>query len=368
MRQTIYYIVEPAQAQPIWFSRVSDGMRKTCMKNRFTLQEIQAISEIDGLEEMPVAVVVICSQNYWTQHIVDELRIRRVMPILVGSVPEHFGDNVSGILLSRRYFIEKVMEYFINCNRRNMALVGTNHNANNDAIKAEVFLKSSQTMGLGITPRDIYWIDSDIVNCVHACLDAADRYDSIICSNDYVAVILLAEARKRGIAIPEALYVVGLGDSLIGRYTQPTLTSTSNDEFFEMGQQAVGMWQAIMANPGLSNMTITVSTSIFPRGSTNFSDPGEFSYRLPDTSTPSVMIGKLSQTMRNLENCLRACDELDTRILRSILQGKSNERIESELFIAHSSLHYRLKKLYQLANVNSRAELEKLFTYYLPNF
>ena len=72
--------------------------------------------------------------------------------------------------------------------------------------------------------------------------------------------------------------------------------------------------------------------------------------------------------MRNLENCLRRCDELDMRILRAVMAGKSNEQIETELYLAHSSLHYRLRRLYQFAQVGSRAELEERFRYYLPHF
>ena len=75
----------------------------------------------------------------------------------------------------------------------------------------------------------------------------------------------------------------------------------------------------------------------------------------------------MNQVIRNLENCLRRCDELDMRILRAVMAGLSNEQIESELYLAHSSLHYRLRRLYQFAHVASRAELEAHFRYYLPH-
>ncbi len=364
----LYYLVEPADALPIWFTQVVDGIRKTCVKNRHPMQELRDVSELDALEELPQVTLVVCSQTHWTRHIVGELRARHIMPILLGVIPDQFGDDVSGILLARRVFIEKVIDYFLGCGRRRMALVGVNPNSSNDNMKVDVFLRNARALDLSTTERDVYRTDEDFMGSVYAFLDNCARYDSVICSNDYVAAFLLAQARERGIRIPEELYVVGLGDTLIGRYTQPTLTSTSKDEFTEMGRQAVNMWRILNANPQMSNMTITVTTGIIPRGSTAFAEPRDYSYDLPTTASPGVKTGTGSQILRNLENCLRACDALDQQILRALLRGDSIEQMEETLFIAHSSLHYRLKKLYSLANVTSRAELEKLFNCYLPNF
>ena len=71
--------------------------------------------------------------------------------------------------------------------------------------------------------------------------------------------------------------------------------------------------------------------------------------------------------MRSLENCLRSCDDLDIQIIHAILAGQNDEQIEDRLYLAHSSLHYRLKRLYKLSKVKNRNELKKIFRYYLPN-
>ena len=160
----------------------------------------------------------------------------------------------------------------------------------------------------------------------------------------------------------------GLGDTLIGRYTEPTLTTTTYDEYFEMGRQAINIWHIFSSNPSLASIIISVNTEIIPRGSTAFAQPQKKDLPLPDSPPPNLTIGNSSQTIRNLENCLRNCDDLDIQILHAILADQSNEQIESSLYLAHSSLHYRLKRLYQFANVTSRSELEHLFKYYLPNF
>lgn len=367
-KQTIYLLVEPADAMPVWFSRIIDGLRKSCAKSRLGLRQLMDIAELDALEETPSSVLIVCSQDTWTQHMVHELKARKIMPVLLGTIADQFGYHVSGVMLDRRTFIEKVVDYFIGCGRRKIALTGVNPNASNDGVKVDCFLRVTAQMGLSAGREDIYCIDSDILSCAQRCLDHAGQYDGIICSNDYVAAILLAQARARKIPVPEQLYVVGLGDTLLGRYTEPTLTTSSHNEFYEIGRQAVTLWHILESTPSLSNILITVGSEIIPRGSTAFSEPMDSASTLPISSAPQISIGAKSQTVRNLENCLRACDALDAQILRAILRGDSNEQIENELFLAHSSLYYRLKKLYQLANVQTRTELEDLFRFYLPNY
>ena len=364
----VYVLTEPAQATPIWFSRITDGLRISCQQHRLTMVQIEDAAKLDALEEKPAAVLALCSQDNWTRHAVRELQARQIMPILLGVVPERFGDSVSGIVMARRVFIEKAVDYFVDNGRRRLALVGVNRNASNDSVKIGSFLQYCRAKVLPVTQEDVYCIDTDIVGCVTRCLDSAARYDAVICSNDYVAAALLAQARERGIRVPESLFVIGLGDTRIGRYTEPSLTTTTtSDEYFEMGRMAVNIWQLISENPSLASITISVNTRIIPRGSTAFAQPQRRDLQPEDDRPPKLHIGDVNQVIRNLENCLRRCDELDMRILRAVMAGLSNEQIEAELYLAHSSLHYRLRRLYQFAHVASRAELEAHFRYYLPH-
>ena len=367
-KNQVHCLIEPAQATPIWFLYLEDILRKSCQKKHLSLIRIDNVQMLDQLAEKPITVLVVCSQNNWAQHVVNELQRRHIMPVLLGVEPTLFGETVSGITIARRIFIEKVMDYFLNCGKKRMALVGVNRNASNDNVKVETFIQNSKDMHLPASLDDVYFTDSDIVNCVTKCLNQASRYDGIICSNDYIAANLLAQAHGRGIRVPEDLFVIGLGYTLIGQYTKPTLTTTTYDEFYEMGRQAINIWHIFSSNPSLASIIISVNTEIIPRGSTAFIQPPKKEPLPADSTPPSLPIGSNSQIIRNLENCLRNCDDLDIQILHAILTGQSNEQIESSLFLAHSSLQYRLKRIYRLVNVEHRSELEKLFQYYLPNF
>lgn len=361
--QTICFLVEPTSAIPVWFERIITGIRESCVKYRLKVQELRSTDEMDMR-----SVVVVCSQNNWTQYAVRELKRKGIIPILVGGSVNQFNDSVSGVMLARRALIEKIMDYFIGCNRKKMALVGVNKNASNDNLKAEVFLRNCKALGLNSGKDDIYWIDSDITGSIKQFIQNASMYDGAICSNDYVAVALLKMAREKGICVPKDVYVAGIGDTFIGRYAEPTLTTTSSNEFFELGRQAVNIWRILEANPDLSNIVMTVNTEIIPRGSTAFSGFANNTNAVFAEEEPSLNIGIESQALRNMEICLSNCDKLSLQILSLILQGKTHEQIEDELLVSRGSRRYRTKKIYQLANVENRAELESLFMRYLPNF
>ena len=56
----------------------------------------------------------------------------------------------------------------------------------------------------------------------------------------------------------------------------------------------------------------------------------------------------------------RRCDELDMRIIRSLLDHESYEKIEEKYYISSSTLRYRLHKIFSDSGVASRKEFEKL--------
>ncbi|MEJ7688627.1 MAG: LacI family DNA-binding transcriptional regulator [Luteimonas sp.] len=60
-------------------------------------------------------------------------------------------------------------------------------------------------------------------------LDAGKKVDAIFCSSDLLALGVMVEARARGIAVPEALAVVGFGDLEFAADLQPSLTTVRID-------------------------------------------------------------------------------------------------------------------------------------------
>ena len=65
-------------------------------------------------------------------------------------------------------------------------------------------------------------------------LRANPKLTAIICGNDVLALGALLEARKRGIAVPEKMSIIGFDDLELSRHLMPSLTTLHVD--------ATAMW------------------------------------------------------------------------------------------------------------------------------
>jgi LacI family transcriptional regulator len=77
-------------------------------------------------------------------------------------------------------------------------------------------------------------------------LDGARRPTAVALTGDILALALLAECRARGLDVPRDLSVIGCGDTDMGQYADPPLT-TVHMPFAEMGEVAARNLLALIA-------------------------------------------------------------------------------------------------------------------------
>jgi LacI family gluconate utilization system Gnt-I transcriptional repressor len=71
-------------------------------------------------------------------------------------------------------------------------------------------------------------------------LDQASGVDAVFCTSDVIAVGVIFEAQRRGIAIPRTLAVAGMDDQEVARECVPALTTVHMPRY-EMGRRAAEM-------------------------------------------------------------------------------------------------------------------------------
>ncbi len=363
----VYMLLEPSVMIPTWYSKSIEGLKESAAKQKKTLQRVECLEEIE--EDIP-AVILLSTNNEWTLEQVDKCRLRGIRPILIGCSPSKFGEDVSGTMYSGKSSIEGLLNYFVSCGRKRVALLGLNENSSNDIAKRDFFLSFAKKRNLPITADDIYYRVTSTGNYSESFFDAIHCYDGVICSNDYVAAFVLQYAIEHGIKVPEQLFVSGLGDSPLCRYTQPSLTSATRS-YRKTGEQAFNIWKQIINDPEIFSIIVTVQCEIKTRGSTAFAPlpPIEETLQFASTKTslPANTVATEDIAIRSLEHCLSQCDKTDIQIIQGILQGVTVESMAEALFIAPGTVRYRLKKIYDSANVNSRAKFIGLFGRYIRN-
>ena len=266
----VYILVEPSYITPVWFSNSIEGVRSAAGKQKRTVRQLEQLEELGTLSEKPKAVILISTNTQWTRQAIDYCRTNGIRPILIGGMPSKFGEDVSGTIYSSKSSIDEMLNYFKSCRRTRVALLGINEMGSNDMLKAETFLSAARSFGLPVSGDDIYYNSMDSRNPNERFFDNITLYNAVICSNDYIAAYVLAYAKDHGISVPEDLYVAGLGDSVICRYTTPSLTSATRS-YFKTGEQAFNIWKQLNSDPYIFSVTVTVQCEIKPRESTGCS-------------------------------------------------------------------------------------------------
>ena len=368
-RNTVYLLVEPSIMTPIWHANSIDGLKRSAAKQKRTVCQIQTVEELDG-REMPLALVLISTNNDWTSRAIESCRQRNIRPILIGCMPSKFGEDVSGTMYSSKSSVQELLQYFVSCGRRNVALLGINENSTNDTTKRDAFLSTARQLGLPITAKDIYCSNKGASTPLELFFDNIGQYDGVLCGNDYIAAHVMAYCADNGISVPEQLYVSGLGDALLCRYTNPTLTSATRP-YFQTGVQAFNIWKQLNGDPDIFAVVVVVQCEIKPRGSTAYSPlpgPNQKITAVPRQMTlPEGSVDQQVSAVKSLEYCLANCDQMDIRIIRSLLEGTGIEKIAEDLYISVGTARYRLKKIYSSANVTNKTDFLDLFRRYIGN-
>ena len=364
--EILHAFIEPHYVTSVCFTKTMEGLIAGLEKSRAELAVLNAVDELP-VDPAPAAAVLIGDKEAWIRRMIPALRERGVKPILAGANPAHYGEGVSGCMLDRQTMIEHMIQYFCSAGRRRLACVGNDPRDVNDQVRVAAFLRHARSLGLPVTEADVYPAETCLGACIDRFLDRALEYDGALCVNDFVGVQLILAAARRGIAVPDQLFVAGSGNQILGICIEPKLT-TSTLDFSQVGMQAVNIWSYLAKHPEISAQAVSVPCALVCRGSTAGAPlPKYRAAPMEGNDAADLSVPPSILRMRRLEGCLMRCDVMDLGILRGVLEGLSDDRIAERLFVSHGTVQYRLKKLYREAAVHTKRELHDLLVPYVNN-
>jgi LacI family transcriptional regulator len=163
-----------------------------------------------------------------TAELLDALSTTRQPVVVIGSLPPHVeidnvrADSATGVGLALEHLAEQ--------GRRHVAFVNGPIDTVPGAARLRGFVEHSTRLGLP-TSAELQ------VECADFTYDAAipaietllgqATPDAIMCANDLIAVAAVNVLRRRGLAVPDDVAVVGMDDTDIAELVHPTLTSVN---------------------------------------------------------------------------------------------------------------------------------------------
>ncbi len=355
-RNGVLVFAEPGYSAAALYARSLAGLERGAARHGDALGVVEGFEMPQG-RPLPHAAVILSKRTDWTGYLVGRLRALGVKSVLVGTLSDRFGPDVSGPTLDRPELVGAMVAYFARAGRRRLACYGGEPLDFNDTTRRDAFHAAARGLGLKVGEKDVFDVFSDLNDCAERFLVRAGEYDGVICVNDAAAIHLLAQAKRRGIRVPEDLFVAGSGDYLLSSMVTPTLTTTTLD-YYQMGTLGVDIWRMLTGNPSLTRAVLTLPSDIIARASTAFfpvmeETPSQNEIAVHPDDAPDGD----GLFLQSLENLLLRSDEEDVGMLRGIARGDSIPAIAARLFVSPGTVNYRLKKIYQALETPSRPEL-----------
>jgi len=172
--------------------------------------------------------------------------------------------------------------------------------------------------------------------------------------------------KEKGESI-ENIDIISYSNTLISRCTAPTV-STVRANFKSFGQLAFIIVDCISKGIPINGIQISCSWEIIHRETSSQCEGAETVCYCADRGIPGKFYDdpELMEMMR-IETILSECDSADLEIIEAILAGKKTAEIESLCFLTETAVKYRIKKMKDICNANSRAQLREILTKYISD-
>ena len=369
--QEINLIVEPSFYLTHWYRDTMKGVDHEVTRRNLELK----IRVLDDFKNENILkyyrkrrlIVILGTSVAWIEKTIVSLSSLGLHPLLIYS---QFPDNYypySYITLNHMGASSDITAYFLNAGRKRIAFFGMNPASLSDILKFRGFKNTLSASGIHFVNDDLYANKGFIKETMEAFAKKYTDYDSILCVNDIVALLLMQYLRTELKIKLDDYYIAGFGDSLVGRVASPSLTTVALD-YFEAGRKAVDLYTLLIKRPNIISSSLTISSTIKVRESTGYHklDLARERVRHKENMERVDFYGdeKIKEVF-SIESLLQKCDDLDGSIIDSLLNNLTYEQMVEKLNITMTPLKYRINKMVEAAGLKSKEELLLLILKYL---
>lgn len=307
-------------------------------------------------------IVILAVDKLWIENALDIIGAQSSRLLLVYGVTNKSYEYISHLAADQQVITQQCLNLLHENGKKRTAFFGLQENDTSDQLKAITFLRN-------FPDTDVYTVKGNPNECFDMLISALDKYDSIICSNDVMAIYLIGRLRSLGINIPERLELIGNGNLWLSSHVTPQLTTVSCN-YAAVATLALQICENLYGFDKLGSINVSIGTQLIQRESTgakavteateSFSAQKRGEYPTVDSS---VFSPEISDIVR-LDRALSSFTKNQRTILKRWIEGASAEQISDEIFISEDTVKYHLKSIYKLLGIHSKNELLKLANKY----
>ena len=353
-----------------WCNKYIDGIRNEIHRIKGELIEIdfEHLSEITSYSKKnnhrPV-VLVNCISEKWIYECLSNLERHNIHPLLLAPWNVATSVSVSTISFDFTYVFYSLCQYLFETSHNKIALFGVNPISVNDMMKKDAFAMFKTDYGIdNSTDEGIFWNYGSLEKCCQTFYNKIKDYNSVICTNDVVAVKLINYLKTKNVSVPKKIYVATIGNTILSEFITPSITVAKFDCVL-IGKQSVKLYTMLTRNSEMSSISAKISSEIYPRESTEnckVSIMPRSNFQQKKTDEINFYSDTDVSNIFDTENLVSNCDDLDFKILYGMICDKRLTVLANELYTTENTIKYRIKRMLNLTGTASRKELINLFT------
>ena len=263
-------LIIPNNTNP-YFSEVARGIEDSCYAAGYSV--ILCNSDDDPAKQRDYLNVLLTKRcdglivATLAQTDGELLRKMKVPTVLLDRAPKDMAidlvavDNAAGGALAAQHLLD--------LGRKRIACIAGPESLDISAERVAGLRQTLNTAGVTLQPAALAYADFTSAGGYSAAcqlLAAATPPDAIFCCNDLMAIGALRAAAEHGIAVPEALSIVGFDDIDLAQFVHPPLTSVAQNTR-KLGQLTAQCLLDRIADPGRPVQRQTITPQLHIRGS-----------------------------------------------------------------------------------------------------
>ena len=355
-----YAIGEPEYNNSNWYKQILEGLLNEKRQKRFPLTMLEGIGQLEQYSFTEEDIIfVIGTNSQWLERILpicESVFGNRV--IVLANHENRFSKGKYSIVTADiTHSVQLLYNYLKLHGKNRIAMYGINPQSSSDTYRKRSFLLC------GGTETDLFYNTISLSQCYDDFSERADEYDAVICVNDYAAISL-----TRHLPDYRLLFITSCGaGTQLSEFFTPSITHT-RIHYESFGKAGLDLCRILQKNRSANSVNIYLASEFVP---------GQTTRNLPFVREAMQEVRSISKNddtyyadleideMIRVETLMSQCDANDLAILQGILEGKTYADLAEALFLSTNGVKYKVKNMFCLCGVRSRAEFTDLLKKYI---
>lgn len=346
--QMVGILLDPKYSKSFWCKKLYESLVEQLRYKRISFYEIydQVFSETE-------TVFIIASNRKWIISSIKQLNKIGVHPILISNQSEEFSKCIySSVCSDINASMKSLFDKLQILNKSKIALYGINTESSSDLSRVDGLL---DWFTHDFDSIQIFRNNGSLENCFNNFYSHVDKFDTVICANDFAAISLVKRLNRTEPNKLEKLHIISCAQSPISKYYRNYIDSI-NLNFEQYGKAAVYVFNAINKHKYISGISLKVLWTFDDGSSSLLTTKNTYDFMLEPSEDLFYDDPELNE-MLIVEKALAYSDEIETKILIFSINGYTIDKISELCYLSQETIKYKINKIVTNSGAKNKKEL-----------